>query len=60
MFKDNLLVSTKKDAHKNSLENKVSYATSLATQNGWTISNQYIDDGISRATRNNREQFSDC
>lgn len=40
-------VSTKKDAQKNSLENQVSYATSLATQNGWTISNQYIDDGIS-------------
>lgn len=48
-------VSTKKDAQKNSLENQVSYATSLAAQNGWTISNQYIDDGISGATRNNRE-----
>ncbi|KZE67269.1 recombinase [Paenibacillus jamilae] len=48
-------VSTKKDAQKNSLENQVSYATSLATQNGWTISNQYIDDGVSGATRDNRE-----
>ncbi|MNI47306.1 hypothetical protein D3C81_1574170 [compost metagenome] len=48
-------VSTKKDAQKNSLENQVSYATSLAAQNGWTISNQYIDDGVSGATRDNRE-----
>ncbi|OBY76745.1 recombinase [Paenibacillus sp. KS1] len=48
-------VSTKKDAQKNSLENQISYASTLAAQNGWTISSQYIDDGISGATRDKRE-----
>lgn len=48
-------VSTKQDAQKNSLENQVSYAMNLAAQNGWTVVGQYIDDGISGATRNKRE-----
>ncbi|WP_258961023.1 recombinase family protein [Paenibacillus aquistagni] len=48
-------VSTKRDAQKNSLENQVSYAMNLAAQNGWSVVGQYIDDGISGATRNKRE-----
>ncbi|MGV2643768.1 recombinase family protein, partial [Clostridium perfringens] len=36
---------------KNSLKNQISCATNLATLSGWTIIGQYIDNGISGATR---------
>ncbi|WP_262495766.1 recombinase family protein [Paenibacillus sp. B2(2019)] len=53
-------VSTKRDAQKNSLENQVSYAMTLAAHNGWTVVGQYIDDGITGATRNKRDGIMRC
>ncbi|MCI1693314.1 recombinase family protein [Aneurinibacillus aneurinilyticus] len=48
-------VSTNRDAQKNSLENQVTLANSLVIQNGWSVTEHYIDDGISGATRDKRD-----
>lgn len=50
-------VSTKRDAQKNSLENQISFATFIAAQNGWTVVRQYVDNGISGATREKRAEL---
>ncbi|MFE0556507.1 recombinase family protein [Paenibacillus sp. NPDC058910] len=42
---------------KNSLKNPISCATNRATLSGWTIVGQYIDNGISGATREKRAEL---
>lgn len=50
-------VSTKREEQKNSLQNQIALAESIAKEQGFTVVERYIDNGISGSGMKNRAKI---
>ncbi|WP_195575461.1 recombinase family protein [Paenibacillus sp. 1001270B_150601_E10] len=50
-------VSTKREEQKNSLQNQIALAESIAKEKGFTVVERYIDNGISGQGMKNRTEI---
>lgn len=50
-------VSTKRDEQKNSLQNQIALAENIAKEQGFTVVERYIDNGISGSGMKNRTEI---